>query len=151
MGALSIALIAIGVFATTNVDDLLVLAGFFSDKRLVHWQVVAGQVLGIGALVAASLAAALIAFVVSPAYVGLLGIVPLIIGVAKLRSLDFSFSTGNGGKDNFAKGANLKAAGMSGVAAVFNPALPNSSHNWRHRFLSSGIGKRRPVEGEASF
>jgi cadmium resistance protein CadD (predicted permease) len=118
VGALSLALIAIGVFATTNVDDLFVLASFFSDKQSAHWQVVAGQVVGIGTLIAVSCAAALIAFVVSPAYVGLLGIVPLFLGLAKLRSLRFSSSSDVELEDKSAAGANFKVTGISGVAAV---------------------------------
>src|SRR5262245_43791009 len=71
---------AVVVFATTNVDDLLLLAGFFSDPSLSARSVIVGQFLGIGALTAASAAAAAVAFVVPPAYVALLGIFPLALG-----------------------------------------------------------------------
>lgn len=84
MSALSLALLSAVVFATTNLDDFLVLLGFFSEARVHFWRIVAGQIIGVGLLVAASLVAAFVVIAISPAYVGFLGFVPLIIGVAKL-------------------------------------------------------------------
>jgi cadmium resistance protein CadD (predicted permease) len=72
------------VFASTNVDDLFVLLGFFSDPRFRVRHVVLGQYLGIATLTAASVALALAALVIPPAYVGLLGVAPLAIGLGKL-------------------------------------------------------------------
>jgi cadmium resistance protein CadD (predicted permease) len=87
MGHLSRALVAAGLFATTNVDDLFLLVGFFSDKNLVQWQVAFGQVIGVAVLIATSLAAALAAVAFSPSYVGLLGFAPIILGALKFRRL----------------------------------------------------------------
>ncbi len=71
-------------FASTNVDDIFVLLGFFADPAFRARQVVLGQYLGIGALVAVSLVCSLIALVIPPAYIGLLGLLPMGIGVKKL-------------------------------------------------------------------
>ncbi len=71
-------------FASTNVDDIFVLLGFFADPAFRTRQVVIGQYLGIGTLVAVSLVCALIARVIPPAYIGLLGLLPIGIGVKKL-------------------------------------------------------------------
>ncbi|WP_437641699.1 hypothetical protein [Sorangium sp. So ce854] len=49
------------VFVSTNIDDILLLAAFFSDPAVTSRQVVAGQFLGMAALVAASVACALLA------------------------------------------------------------------------------------------
>jgi cadmium resistance protein CadD (predicted permease) len=79
--------LAVGMFATTNLDDLFILLGFFSDPRFRPRQVALGQFLGIAMLYAASVATSLLAMVVSPAYVGLLGLLPVVIGLGKIREL----------------------------------------------------------------
>lgn len=75
------------VFATTNVDDIFVLVGFFADPKFRARHVVTGQYLGIAALYGVSVVVSLLALVVSPAYIGILGLVPLMIGARKLYSL----------------------------------------------------------------
>ena len=85
---MELANLALGVtlFAATNVDDLFVLLAFLSDSTFRVRQVVAGQYLGICPLIAASLLVSLIALALPPAYVGLLGLAPLAIGIRKLVS-----------------------------------------------------------------
>jgi cadmium resistance protein CadD (predicted permease) len=75
------------VFASTNVDDLVVLLGFFSDPRFTARQVVTGQIVGIAALTAASLACSIATLALPAAYVGLLGFAPLALGLWKLVQL----------------------------------------------------------------
>jgi cadmium resistance protein CadD (predicted permease) len=83
-----IALSGIAVlFAWTNIDDLFVLLGFFSDPRFRAGQVVIGQYLGVMVLYGASVLASLLSLVVPPAYIGLLGLAPIFMGIAKLYSL----------------------------------------------------------------
>ncbi len=80
-GLLGLALV---VFVSTNFDDVFLLLGFFSDRTLRPRTIVLGQLTGIGALYALSVAGALAALVIPRAYVGLLGLAPVIIGVVKL-------------------------------------------------------------------
>lgn len=54
------------VFAATDIDDVLIVATFFADARMHRGSVVAGQFLGIGALVLVSALAALLALAVPP-------------------------------------------------------------------------------------
>jgi cadmium resistance protein CadD (predicted permease) len=75
------------LFTVTNVDDILLLAAFFADPHLSSRAIVVGQYVGIFALVAISTVAALAAIVVPPAWMALLGIVPLFLGVRKLWQL----------------------------------------------------------------
>lgn len=79
---------AAAVFAGTDVDDLLVLTVLFLGSRTTGrprpWQIWAGQYLGIGVLVAVSAAAAAGLAVVPDRWVGLLGLLPLTIGVVGL-------------------------------------------------------------------
>jgi cadmium resistance protein CadD (predicted permease) len=76
--------IGIVVFASTNVDDLLVLSAFFSDRRFARRSVIVGQFAGIGALVLLSVAAAVLAWTLPDGWLGFLGVVPLLLGIAKL-------------------------------------------------------------------
>jgi cadmium resistance protein CadD (predicted permease) len=79
--------IAVVLFASTNVDDVFVLLGFFADPKFKARQVVFGQAIGIGVLYSASVVASLISLVVPPAYVGLLGVVPIVIGLKRVWEL----------------------------------------------------------------
>jgi cadmium resistance transport/sequestration family protein len=79
---------AAGVFAGTNVDDLIVLTVLFlaarASGRPKAWQVWAGQYGGIAALVLVSGLGALGLTLVPDRWVGLLGLVPLGLGVRGL-------------------------------------------------------------------
>jgi cadmium resistance protein CadD (predicted permease) len=88
VNVLSLALLATGAFISTNIDDLFLLVGFFSDRTFSRAHVFAGQILGMAVIVAISLAAASAALAISPAHVGLLGILPMVIGVGKLLRLE---------------------------------------------------------------
>jgi cadmium resistance protein CadD (predicted permease) len=80
------AVTAVATFAATNVDDIVLLMLWFSQRGpdLRGEQIVAGQYLGFVALVALSLLGFLGALVVPPAWVGLLGLVPLSLGLRRL-------------------------------------------------------------------
>jgi cadmium resistance protein CadD (predicted permease) len=81
---------AVGVFAGTNVDDLLVLTVLFlaasRSGRPRPWQVWVGQYAGIAVLVAISGAAALGLTLLPDRWIGLLGLIPLALGVRGLLS-----------------------------------------------------------------
>ncbi len=76
--------LAMVLFASTNVDDLFVLTGFFADRTLRAREIVLGQYAGITVLTAVSVAASLLSLVIPRAYVGLMGVIPIVIGVGKL-------------------------------------------------------------------
>ena len=98
---------AAGVFAGTNVDDLIVLTVLFLAARATGrprpWQIWAGQYAGVGALVAASAVAALGLLVIPDRWIGLLGLVPIALGIRAL------ISRGHG-----VAGEGLRAAPRSG-------------------------------------
>jgi cadmium resistance protein CadD (predicted permease) len=79
---------AVGLFAGTNIDDMVVLAvlnvSARADGRPKPWQIWAGQYAGIAVLVALSLLAALGLTLVPDGWLWLLGLVPLLLGVRKL-------------------------------------------------------------------
>lgn len=78
--------VAIVLFASTNVDDVFVLVGFFSDTRFRTRDTVLGQYVGITALFSASVAS-LLSLVIPRAYIGLLGVIPILIGGKKFFEL----------------------------------------------------------------
>ena len=85
--ALSLIGLAIVVFASTNIDDAFVLVGFLADKHFRVRDVIIGQYAGVSVICAVSAIAALIALVIPPAYIGLLGLIPIGIGAKKLSNL----------------------------------------------------------------
>ncbi|HWY84219.1 MAG TPA: cadmium resistance transporter [Roseiarcus sp.] len=87
MNFLSLALLSTGAFVSTNIDDLFLLVGFFSDRSFSRGLIFAGQILGMAIIVAISLAAASAALAISPQRVGLLGVAPIVIGIGKLLRL----------------------------------------------------------------
>lgn len=86
-GFTSTLLTAALVFASTNIDDIVLLSVLFADPQLQARSVVLGQFIGIGALVLASAVAGLAAVAIPPGWSALLGAIPLAIGVVKLVRL----------------------------------------------------------------
>lgn len=75
---------AAGMFAVTNVDDMLVLAVFFGQgagSRGAAWRVVAGQYLGFLGILAASIVGALGAGLLPQSVIPYLGLLPLGLGI----------------------------------------------------------------------
>src|SRR5262245_36685595 len=73
-------------FAATNIDDIFVLMLFFGrmGKSVRGWDIVLGQYLGFTALVAISLIGYFARYVAPREWIGLLGFLPVAIGVKKL-------------------------------------------------------------------
>lgn len=78
---------AVVVFASTNIDDVFVLLGFFADPQFRAREVILGQYAGISTLYLASVIISLSSLVVPHVYIGLLGFAPIAIGVKKLFDL----------------------------------------------------------------
>jgi cadmium resistance protein CadD (predicted permease) len=72
-------------FVSTNIDDIFLLILFFSNYlKFPSYQVVIGQYIGIGLLVAISIIISLISLVIPSFIIGVMGIIPIIIGIKKL-------------------------------------------------------------------
>ena len=82
-------LIALGIaaFVSTNIDDIFLLIMFFSNARFSLAQVVIGQYAGMALLVVVSLLAALATFTISNQFIGLMGLLPIAIGIKQLLEL----------------------------------------------------------------
>lgn len=81
---LGLVTIGVAAFVATNIDDIFVLMMFFSSLTFPVRQVVLGQFIGIGLLIAISALGSLISLVVPTYIIGLMGIIPIIIGIKNL-------------------------------------------------------------------
>ena len=92
---LGLVTIGVAAFVATNIDDIFVLMMFFSSLTFPVRQVVLGQFIGIGLLIAISALGSLISLVVPTYIIGLMGIIPIVIGIKNLveiRKKDKSLS-----------------------------------------------------------
>jgi cadmium resistance protein CadD (predicted permease) len=97
------ALVSVGIaaFVSTNIDDLLILMAFFATTRFSPFQIVLGQYIGMGSLIAVSLLGLLIALVVPRNLIGLIGLFPISIGIKELLELHKKRNNdNNNNKDN---------------------------------------------------
>jgi cadmium resistance protein CadD (predicted permease) len=84
---LSTLAIAIAAFASTNIDDLLLLSSLFVDSEFRTVSVIVGQFLGMSVLVLISILAALFTIAIPRGWIGLLGFAPLFLGINRLWKL----------------------------------------------------------------
>jgi cadmium resistance protein CadD (predicted permease) len=92
--------VGIAAFVSTNIDDLLILIAFFATPRFPPFQIVLGQYIGMGSLIAVSLLGLLIALVVPRNLIGLLGLFPIAIGIKELLELHKKSNDNDNNKDN---------------------------------------------------
>lgn len=79
----------VSTFAATNIDDIVILMLFFSqgNTRFRPWHIVLGQYIGFVAIIAASLPGFFGGMLLPKAWVGLLGLLPIIIGLRQFWQL----------------------------------------------------------------
>ncbi len=75
-------------FSATNIDDLVILTLFFSqvDAKFRRWHIIIGQYLGFTALILASLPGFFGGLILPRPWIGLFGLVPIIIGIKSLMN-----------------------------------------------------------------
>ncbi|RVX47658.1 cadmium resistance transport/sequestration family protein [Nonomuraea polychroma] len=114
---------AAGMFAGTNIDDIIVLTVLFlswrANAKPRPWQIWAGQYTGIAVLVLVSVVAALGLTIVPEDWVGLLGFIPFALGVKGLVS---AFRARGDGQDT-------SSVVASGVASVAGVTIANGADN----------------------
>ena len=113
------------MFVATNVDEIFVLLALFADSRFRARDIVLGQYLGTGALVLVSLVAALLALVIPLEYIGLLGLVPIALGMKEL------FESWRGDEDDVDASVASRSAISAGgrVLAVAAITVANGGDN----------------------
>lgn len=74
MGFFDILALGFGAFLASNIDDLLILMAFFANRRFPVSQIVLGQYVGMGSLLAVGLLGLLVALFVPGSFIGLIGL-----------------------------------------------------------------------------
>jgi cadmium resistance protein CadD (predicted permease) len=114
---------AVGLFISTDLDDVLVLLAFFADSRFRIRQIVAGQFIGIAILYAVSVAGSWATFIMPRASIGLLGLVPITMGLKGAWELWMSADAGE-------QASNRRSpAGRNNIAAVVAMTVANGGDN----------------------
>ncbi|MFK0166671.1 cadmium resistance transporter [Rhizobium sp. NPDC090279] len=116
--------VAIVMFASTNIDDIFVLLGFFADPKFRARQIVIGQYLGIGLLYGISVVASLLVLVIPATYIGLLGFAPIYFGIRRLWELWNGIDTGDNPEDHA-----TASAGHGNIVAVTLVTIANGGDN----------------------
>jgi cadmium resistance protein CadD (predicted permease) len=107
--------VAVAAFVGTNIDNCVVTMALVAGAPVERARrIAAGQVVGFAVIVAVAAAAASVLFEISPRVVGLLGLVPLAIGVHGLLGLR---AAGGGAADRQSKVVR-RAVGRSFTAAM---------------------------------
>jgi cadmium resistance transport/sequestration family protein len=110
-------------FASTNVDDIIILMLFFANKEYKTRQVVIGQYLGITALIAISLIGSLIGLLIDSKYIGLLGLLPVYLGIRGFIQIIRSR------KVNGQEGAGISTGKSNKILSVAAVTLANGGDN----------------------
>jgi cadmium resistance protein CadD (predicted permease) len=114
---------AVGLFISTDLDDVLVLLGFLADPRFRTRQIVAGQFIGIAILYAVSVIGSCVSLIMPATLIGLLGLVPIAMGLKSAWELWKSVDPG-------AQVSNPRSpAGRTNIAAVAAMTVANGGDN----------------------
>jgi cadmium resistance protein CadD (predicted permease) len=116
---------AAALFVSTDIDDLFALVGFFADPKFKVRHIAVGQYLGIAGLYGGSVVASMLSLVISPAYIGLLGLAPIVIGLKKAWALRKGFKASEEELNDHEKAS----AGHGNVLAVAVVTLANGADN----------------------
>ena len=116
---------AVVLFISTDLDDVFVLLGFFADPRFRIRHIVAGQFIGIAVLYAVSVLGSLVSLVMPIAFVGLLGLVPITMGLKSAWEL----WTSSDGSEQVSAENRGSPIGRANIAAVFAMTVANGGDN----------------------
>lgn len=78
------AILATVAFAATNIDDAFVLLAYFATPKLKDAYIAVGTYVGMAILVIAAMMLSAVSAVLFPSYLGLLGVLPILIGLRQI-------------------------------------------------------------------
>jgi cadmium resistance transport/sequestration family protein len=120
---MEILLTSLLAFISTNIDDLFLLTLFFGNRTFRERDIVIGQLLGISSLIAISLVCSLVGLLIDQAYVGLLGLVPVYLGI---RGIWTMLNSKRGVDEDDNKG---KTGGRNSILTVAGVTVANGGDN----------------------
>lgn len=127
--------IGITAFIASNIDDTFILILLFSGRSFQTHHIMIGQFMGIGVLIIISALGALIAFVLPPFFIALMGLIPIAIGIKRL--LEYQERSQTSGKNktiqDYRKQNFIPILAVSGITianggddiGVFTPLFAN--------------------------
>jgi cadmium resistance protein CadD (predicted permease) len=115
-------------FLVTDIDDLFVLVAFFADALTRPRHVVIGQYAGIAFLIAVSCLAMLFRLVVPVPVIGLLGALPLVLGIREAVELARTLR-GSGDDDDDPRRAGPTLARRPGIIGLALVTIANGGDN----------------------
>lgn len=133
-------------FIATNIDDLFILTLFYADKRFGENEIIVGQLLGIGALVAISLVASFIGFFVPAPYIGLLGLISISFGLKGIWNVfvkkdipesDATIQKVHSHRNNTMMVAGVTLANGGDNIAIYIPVF--ATLNWMNKLTMIGV------------
>ncbi|AWK49585.1 quaternary ammonium transporter [Clostridium beijerinckii] len=117
-------------FASTNIDDIFILMLFFTqvDKVMKRTHIVIGQYLGIGVLTLISIIGALGLSAIPQEYVGLLGLIPIYLGIKEYSNYKKGSNNENIDQQELENGENSKieettVVQKDSVITFINPSI----------------------------
>ena len=120
---MEILITSIIAFASTNIDDIFILTLFYGNKKFKDGEILGGQLLGIISLITVSLIGSLAGLFIDPAYIGLLGLIPMYLGARGILGLISAKIKGEE-RDN-----QPKSKGKNRVLAVAGVTFANGGDN----------------------
>ncbi|KAF3250146.1 hypothetical protein TWF217_008622 [Orbilia oligospora] len=118
-----------GTFAITNIDDLFVLATFFTEssvnKNLTPLKIAIGQYVGFSVIIVISMIGFAVAQAIPSEPIGFLGLLPILLGVWKLLGLIFTSNL----EEEEEQTENVKTAGMKCIFKVASITVMNGGDN----------------------
>jgi cadmium resistance protein CadD (predicted permease) len=122
---LETAILALTAFASTNIDDAFVLLAFFGNPRFKGRDVVIGQYAGMVVLTLAAVVLALLAYAIPDRYVGLMGVLPVLVGIERL----WKAWRERHESDHETDANKVKLGAWGGIAAVAGVTIANCGDN----------------------
>ncbi len=119
-------------YASSNLDNALVLIALLNAPGLKRRAVIGGHLAGISIVALAVGALAMAPNLISPDRVGLLGIIPLSLGAARLfqlvrgRGLEVADVASGSGGSGFVQALTLHVTGSADTLAVYGPLVVDS-------------------------
>ncbi|MFM7369666.1 MAG: cadmium resistance transporter [Sphaerospermopsis kisseleviana] len=140
-------------FSATNIDDLVILTLFFSqvNVKFRKWHIILGQYAGFTALVLVSLPGFFGGLILPRPWIGLFGLIPIIIGIKTLlnsedeESEDVDTNTETSHESLLAKFFNVQTYSVAAITfangtdniSIYVPIFASS--NWQSLLLILGV------------
>lgn len=117
---------------------------FFGNRKFSAREIIVGQFLGIGTLIAVSLALSLIGLVVGRAYIGFFGLIPIYLGLKGVISLfkkseeeDENPVRDSSGKNNVMVVCGVTIANGGDNVGIYVPLF--AALEWGHKFIMISV------------